>query len=326
MNSEIRLESQNRCIVCGEVGNTTYRGLTDRQFGVSGEWSMSSCTDSNCGTYWLNPKPVDSDIHKTYINYYTHGSETRGSDSKRSITAKRITRLFESLIGRLIGIKTTKANLELMYANKIKPGKILEAGCGSGFRLSKLRSIGWNAIGQDVDAKAVDFARSNGEEVVLGELDQADLPSDNFDAIVSNHVFEHVSNPLEFLRSCYRLIKPGGHLVLITPNPSSLGHQKWGKDWYCLDPPRHLFLFSPDGIKALAMKAGFQSINAYSSSAKANWIANGSIGIREYGKPWEQDSWWKQVRALAFLYKSWLTPKAHSTKGEETVLRAIKPE
>lgn len=322
----MKLTRKDKCVVCNSAGSEAYENLVDRQFGVAGEWSLSQCSKPDCGTLWLNPRPIDEDLPETYANYYTRGKETRKNKSKRWKLPKRITRLFESLIGRMIGIKKARLSIESMYTNTLPVGKVLEVGCGNGSRLTALRKNGWDAIGQDVDEEAVKYAKSKGEKVILGSLDQIDCPENSFDAVVSNHVFEHVSNPLQFLADCKRLMKPNGRLVVITPNPSSIGRQKWGEHWYCLDPPRHLHLFSPEGAKELARQAGFSDIESYSSSAKANWVANGSIGIQEYGKPWTHDSWWKQIRSLVFLYRSWLNPSAHKNKGEETILIARKPE
>lgn len=79
-----------------------------------------------------------------------------------------------------------------------------------------------------------------------------------FDVITLNHVIEHVSDPIELLRSCYRLLKLGGQLWLQTPNIDSLGSRRYGRHWRGLEPPRHLVLFDPVSLRSALHQAGFQ--------------------------------------------------------------------
>ena len=74
----IRTVVQTRCAVCGNTGIYVYKALEDRLFGVPGQWSIRRCKAADCGTYWLDPRPIDEDISKLYVNYYTH-DDTHGS-------------------------------------------------------------------------------------------------------------------------------------------------------------------------------------------------------------------------------------------------------
>jgi len=75
------------------------------------------------------------------------------------------------------------------------------------------------------------------------------LPNGFADVILSTQVLEHVEQPMEYLRECYQLLKPGGLLILST-------HGYW---MYHPDP-RDLWRWTSDGLKQILQKAGFQIV------------------------------------------------------------------
>jgi len=76
---------------------------------------------------------------------------------------------------------------------------------------------------------------------------------------------------LGLLRECRRILKPGGTLIILTPNIESSGHKSFGAAWLNLDPPRHLVLFSKATLRQVAEQAGL-SIQRLSTSARSAWV------------------------------------------------------
>ena len=70
-----------------------------------------------------------------------------------------------------------------------------------------------------------------------------------------------------------------------TPNLNSLGHEKFGKHWLGLDPPRHLVLFSNSALKAVLLETGYSRIQnmpfrpAYQESARMNRLIKEGKGL-----------------------------------------------
>ena len=100
---------------------------------------------------------------------------------------------------------------------------VLDAGCGEGYGLALLHDAGAvRVIGADLDAVTVGYARSryggDGIEVVRCELMELPLPDDAIDTTVSLQVIEHLHDVPGYLRSLRRVTRPGGVLVLATPN------------------------------------------------------------------------------------------------------------
>lgn len=136
-------------------------------------------------------------------------------------------------------------------------GKLLEIGCGNGSYLSLMKMLGWSTWGIEPDPTAATIAsRSAGCEVYAGTIEDAPFEPGSFHAVASNHVLEHVRDPKSFVAGAARLLSSGGRMVVRTPNFQSLGHRVFGTDWFSLDPPRHLYLFTPASLRSLFEESG----------------------------------------------------------------------
>jgi len=99
--------------------------------------------------------------------------------------------------------------------------RILDAPCGGNASLTlALKERGFDAIGADIDAGA---AIRLGKDFVEANLDAAlPWPDQTFDVVISTEGIEHLENHYSFLREVNRILKPGGTLVLTTPNITAL--------------------------------------------------------------------------------------------------------
>ncbi len=278
-SNEIRSALCPTCILCGNDGNDLYRDLRDRLFSAKGLWNLKVCSNSDCGLIWLNPMPLPEDIGKAYTHYYTHAQETSGRDSKLKGLYKQALRRWlrihygypeelpnistssQKTLHYLIPVFFQRAAATVRYLPFVNNGRLLDVGCGSGGWLATMKKMGWVVEGVDFDPSAVKAARERGINVYLGAIETRRYPSSSFDAITLNHVIEHVPNPIETIAECSRLLKPGGRLVLFTPNASSISHRFFKQNWRGLEPPRHLHVFSFSSMRKLFDKFDFGRVS-----------------------------------------------------------------
>lgn len=317
------------CCACGRPGVLAYADLDDALFGAEGRWTLRRCPNPECGMLWLDPQPSPRDIGQAYACYYTHGD---CNGEARISAARRVLRLgyrhvFTPLVAAYAGVLRERHRLELLEVNGER-GRLLDVGCGDGSRLARLRRNGWDVHGLDVDPVSVRVARERyGLDVHLGPLETAPYTQDSFDTIISSHVIEHVHEPLVVLRQAYRLLQPGGQLVAVTPNVASLGHARYVEHWRGLEPPRHLHLFSPASLEALARAAGFAHVDVRTTPARAQSMARMSLYIADHRArrrlTW-RDRLARELEAVRFQREAARLHRRNPQSGEECVLQATK--
>lgn len=339
-DQEIRSSPCLDCFLCGTKGKQLYQGLRDHLFNVPGQWNLKQCPDPQCGIAWLDPMPVEDDIAKAYKNYFTHQETTCINNTWRYRISRFVTEgyasliygyrnnslsIFKKLLGLLVSLHPgyrADMDFSVMYLPARAGGHILDVGCGSGQMIEFMHDHDWNVEGLDFDPYAVENARRKGLEVNLGQLEAQNYPDDYFDAITMSHLIEHVYNPLRLLQECYRILKPGGHLVVVTPNIRSWGHKHFKASWLHLDPPRHLYIFTVTALRHLAEKEGFQKLRVTTSIRWANSLFMGSRSIKRTGiyilgsnQPLAVRLW-----ALSMQLAEWVFLKLKPYIGEEIVL------
>lgn len=119
--------------------------------------------------------------------------------------------------------------------------RILDLGCGNGWLSGILGSFG-PTTGVDLSPVAIEYARSWRPDVafVNGDFFQVNPEGQPFDVVVSVEVIQHVEDQVRFLELIASWMKPGGHLILLTPSAWNLRH--WTNDEMarlCLQPVEH---------------------------------------------------------------------------------------
>lgn len=339
---EIRTEKVPQCPLCeAEKRKVLYTNLSDRLFGASGEWTFKECR--GCGLVFLDPRPTVKDLWKVYANYYTHYAKAtpkslasrlrryvRGGYLAVELGHVRRVTLLQRLTGLLAYLHPAEREIiksSVMYLLQKRRGRALDVGCGPGEVLKELRSLGWEVEGVDFDARAAEAAaQSYGLKVRVGTLEDQSYPSEHFDAVGMSHVIEHAHDPVALLAECWRILKPGGCLVVATPNVRSLGHRLSGSSWSSLVPPSHLWLFSSTTLLRAACEAGIPRAKVRTTVRGAYGVSIDTYRMRKsqptVGQP--PGSMLEKLRGHLFQYVEsvilWFIPGA----GEELLMLAVK--
>ncbi len=331
------------CILCGSNGELLYHGLNDRFSNVPGAWDLRRCSDERCGLVWIDPMLTGEYFDKAYRDYYTHPAREapQGPTPLKKIFYAARAGYIGSRLGypaprwqRFLGAACylhpgARVHAESNFAYQPAPAKdsrFLEIGFGSGKVLKVMSDAGWDAEGVDTDALSVDEARKNGLKASKGTLEGQKYPDNSFDVISMSHVIEHVSAPVALLQECRRILKPGGRLVIATPNLQSLGHRLFKASWLHLDPPRHLFLFDAATLKKTVLRSGLDIETSRTTVRGAGTTFLASNDIRKYrthAVNRKRTVFEKSISHL-FYYIEWAVLKLRPLLGEELLLTARK--
>ena len=146
----------------------------------------------------------------------------------------------------------------------------LDVGCFDGKLLSVIASeTDWHTCGLEPNAKAVALSQAAGHQVWQGFAEDCAyvIPDGmSFDIIHLGQTIEHLGDPLMVVRRLRGLLKPGGLMVLSTPNLDSKQIDLFGPTWSHWHPPYHRFLFSRKSLGRLAELAEFDMIRCRSYS------------------------------------------------------------
>lgn len=105
------------------------------------------------------------------------------------------------------------------------PGPIADIGCGRGMFLAELKTAGYEAVGVDASDESVEVCRARGLKIVRADaLEYLEGQHDQLGGIFLSHVIEHLTpdQAVEFLGLANRALRPGGRLVIVTPNAADL--------------------------------------------------------------------------------------------------------
>ncbi|MDZ7912363.1 MAG: methyltransferase domain-containing protein [Rhodococcus sp. (in: high G+C Gram-positive bacteria)] len=98
--------------------------------------------------------------------------------------------------------------------------RVLEAGSGEGYGANMIADVATKVTGLDYDISAVEHVRARYPRVEMlhGNLAELPLVDDSVDVVVNFQVIEHLWDQGQFLRECFRVLAPGGELLISTPN------------------------------------------------------------------------------------------------------------
>jgi SAM-dependent methyltransferase len=98
--------------------------------------------------------------------------------------------------------------------------RVLDVGCSSGYLAEPLSLRGCTVVGVELDPEAAREAERWCERVVVGDLETMELPFEpgSFDVVVCGDIVEHLRDPGAALTRLRPLLRPGGQLVVSTPN------------------------------------------------------------------------------------------------------------
>ena len=144
----------------------------------------------------------------------------------------------------------------------VQTGRLLEVGPSRGTFAYLAKESGFQVGVIERDQECCRFLRETVGIDTLPSTDpttamQQEAPCD---VIALWQVIEHLNDPWEFVRAAAGKLKPGGILILATPNPDSWQFKMFGRNWFHLDAPRHLQLIPAKLLTGLGAALGLHQV------------------------------------------------------------------
>jgi SAM-dependent methyltransferase len=154
---------------------------------------------------------------------------------------------------------TIRAYLSILERHGPPGRRLVEVGCSAGAGLAEAAETGWQAEGIEISIASAKIARGRSGVVAIhtGTVKDAPIEDDEIDVFALFDVIEHIDPPGETIATLYRRLKPGGLLMLVTPDAGSISARLMRAHWPHLFV-EHVVLFSRKGIRRLLKSHGFQ--------------------------------------------------------------------
>jgi SAM-dependent methyltransferase len=227
------------CPICGGQLSLRYRGgaaelaadslsPTNHRTGEHGD--LYECAD--CGTLHQPSLPPGADLADLYREMHD-----------------------EAYLAEEPGRRKTAGRLLDMVRRYVPAGRLLDVGCGHGLLLDEARRRGYEVEGLELSSRTATYAREVLGLSVLERPLEEHHPAEPYAAIVMADVIEHMDDPADAIRRCRDLLRPGGVLCVVTPDPSSLTARLAGARWWGL-LPAHTYLLPRLTLRELILGEG----------------------------------------------------------------------
>jgi SAM-dependent methyltransferase len=190
----------------------------------------------------------------------------------------------DAYLAEQAGRRATAGRLLDLIGRHVAAGRLLDVGCGHGLLLDEARRRGYEVEGVELSRSAATYARDVlGLDVREIPLEEIEPEGEGYAAIVLADVLEHVDDPAAAISRCRELLRPGGVLCVVTPDPGSLTARAAGPRWWAL-LPAHVCLIPRLTLRELLGAEGLvisDDVSFVRTFSARYWLA----GFAERGGP-----------------------------------------
>jgi SAM-dependent methyltransferase len=237
---------QTACLICDSLHSTL--------FCLKNQHAYLCC--QQCGHVYVKERLNDAQIVSLYAQRTSH----HGSSIKEQWDYSEVKRkyVYEPLLKRIESLTPV--------------GRLLDIGCSNGSFISTAKYHGWQEYGLELEDSSYQVAKKHEVNVSNQELGKQHFPDNHFSAVTMWQLIEHLANPKEMIREIYRIIKPGGILVVSTPNIKSIAWYLLKEEWGAVEPMVHLNLFNLAGMRRIMQDCGFKTQLIFTTDLKPSTV------------------------------------------------------
>ena len=309
------MQHLQNCPICNASSIVSFIKTTAQMHSSKELFNFDQC--ANCQLVFLNPRVNLDNLKNYYTSHYLpyRGSEAWGKYSK----------LVEGSQKKL-DLKRVKRVKEMC---SISPKSlILDVGCGNpSFLKACQQELNCKTLGIDFSDEGWKEQSTlfKGLDLQVAEIKDLSLNLKP-DIITMWHYLEHDYTPLENLTYLKSIAKPSTTLIIEIPNFDSISRKKYNENWSGWHTPRHTSLFSPDNIKLLLDKSGWNVSQLLTYGTLNPYLLFWMSEIEQKGIQWnknmENEFWDFVIGMLKFMPTKWNEKKL--SLGVMTVIATPK--
>lgn len=215
-----------------------------------GGFNYENCQD--CGSLYLSPRPS----LESFVRFYSESESSHywAHEFFPAVAEKRRELIFKPRATRVA---------QMMKSRGITPKRVTEVGAGFAIFLEELKphvSSDCELIAIEPGQELAEVCREKGFETIalpVEEVKNAPLS----DLVCCFEVIEHVHDPIQFLKSLFELVRPGGLLITTGLGVDGFDIQTLWQNSKSISPPHHINFASVKGFEKLYARAGFSEIS-----------------------------------------------------------------
>jgi len=266
------------CEICGS-GDLSELLPMEMMRGDGGPFRYLHCHE--CGSTYQPEKLADYGKYypKSYYSFQYKEPETFAARLRQ--LKRRLRNKFyyfgTGVLGRMLAKARPCPVNHLSNHVRLRPDMaILEIGSGTGELLHEIADLGIRTVIGIDPFVPQDITYRNGAlvyKIGIGQLGDR-FGGQKFDLIMFNHSLEHSPTPFDDLRAVAKFLKQDGEILLRFPVSGSELAEHYGKYWWALDAPRHIYLFSSRSVEILARKCGLKVKRSHFEGTIDDYLAS----------------------------------------------------
>jgi len=268
----LRIDNITACPVCRSLEAETVARGPDFEYDTCAEtFTFVQCRQ--CRVLYLQNRPAVSELSRIYPAAYD------------SYSFHKNTNLTFMVRNWILEKRRLRAFLPLLP----EEGTVMDIGCGDPCFLAELRRAASPKLclwGNDINPAVLAHLEAAGFKTAGGRFEEIDLPAGSFDVIFMRNIIEHVATPMEMLAKAFRLLRPGGKLVILTANIDCWSARLFRKRyWFEYHFPRHWTLFDQASFARAAQACGFKITAVKFRHSPYSWVLSIHHFLKDHGFP-----------------------------------------
>lgn len=243
------------CPLCASTKSDLFAYRHDDRYGYPGEYPLQKCRE--CGHLFLGHHFSAAALKRMYSEYYP----------RTEFNLKKF-RPYEEATGFFAWLQGKNCHA---FRHVPRNVRVLDIGCGFGETMGYFTNRNCDAYGIDVDTNLERVRKKFKYNLKVGLFSPKFYKKSFFDYVIMDQVIEHVTDPLATLQGVKTVLKPGGILIMSTPNFAGFGAKFFGERSILWHTPYHLQYWQKEVMQAAAKKAGLIFVR-HQTITQSEWL------------------------------------------------------